>query len=1484
MLVQDAECQKREYNYSFHSITESDGLSEGTNAWIYKDRLGFVWIGSMDGLNRFDGNKVKTYRSDPDDVYSLAGNIITSTFYEDENSNLWFTTYGAINVYIRKEDRFRSFRINDTLGIAIIEDYLAFNLDNEGYLWIRAGAKEKGQLYVFNTSTYQSKYVRPLRGQRILTLNEEGTLGKGNTASYWLSGRRGIIISGEGRYSDYNGAYFDGQDELPDLVVYSLVADEFPKIWMGSNKGLISFDLQTKRYRIFDHFRGQQLNRIRSVVAHDNLLFCSSEEWGILIFDKEKLIFESNIFPDPNRKNALRRKDISKLFIDKDQGLWVSYFENGASEGLDYSDIQRYRFPTYNFGDSEVTSVAHLEGDEMGMLVGVGGDLMRVDDKNTILDLWSFENEILHIVSDSGIWIVTTGPGKNENQLYFKGLDDEIFHLISEFNGGIEKLMPIGKGRMMLATTRGVYEILNKQITPSPDFQDLEGEWIFNLFEAESGNLYVTSNYDKLYIYKSNSDHTLLKTISGIGNCTSFHNVSDSTIWLSTSLGIGRVTENKSGNLSYDWLDLGMDRQQFFGSIRSGSDMWFKTEKGLYRYNLTDSGVVSYSNVDGVVSVLGRVFPYFQDDQSRIWMSGLEGINIFYPDSLELLQPPGTPQIIEISINDAPFESTLAHGSIDSLNLRYFENTVSFLFASCQYGDPQNIGFQYRLLGYDEKWVDGKSTGFARYFGLPAGSYEFQARTGNSDGLWSTRPASVKVVVAPPFWATIWAYILYGLAFAGLVFYFWRAERKKQEEKLAREKEKLDRERQLNRELVRIDKLKDQFLANTSHELKTPLNGIIGLAESLLDGATGQLSEATRSNLSMISSSGKRLSKLVNDILDFSKMKSDDLKLDLKPVDLFSAVDVVLTLVAPLRTNDRVELINSIPRDLTAVSADEDRLQQILYNLIGNAIKFTREGQVEVLANAKDEMVEVIIKDTGIGIEKENWENIFKSFEQVDGQDSRQFGGAGLGLSVTKNLVELHGGEIWLDSEIGKGATFYFTLMASNEALTKTSSDHHEEHVFEKMVPLMQDNTAEIVATPSMTSTSDFRILVVDDEAVNRQVLRNHLSLAGYEVISVSNGFDALTILDRESFDLILLDIMMPGLSGFEVSKKIREKTTAIELPIIMLTAKNRVADLLEGFGSGANDYLAKPFSKDELMARIGIHLSLRSIYRATGKFVPVAFLNAIGHDRITEVKLGDHSLVDVTVMFADIRDFTRLSESMSPTENFDFVNNFVKRIGPIIQKHGGFVNQYLGDGIMAIFPDSSRDAISASTDMMRELETINIERAKIGKEEIRIGIGMHTGPLIMGIIGDENRSDPATISDTVNTASRLEGLTKYYKAKVIVSEDCLSSYPDYDKKHYRFLGKVKLKGKESIVSIYESIFGGNAALAARKIETYEKYERALNHYQAGNLHEALRYFQDVINVIPSDEVAIFFRDKINDIIKGGLPPDWEAIEIMMDK
>ncbi|OZB94369.1 ATP-binding protein [Paenibacillus sp. XY044] len=401
---------------------------------------------------------------------------------------------------------------------------------------------------------------------------------------------------------------------------------------------------------------------------------------------------------------------------------------------------------------------------------------------------------------------------------------------------------------------------------------------------------------------------------------------------------------------------------------------------------------------------------------------------------------------------------------------------------------------------------------------------------------------------------------------------------------------------QLSRRLLTLDGLKDEFMANTSHELRTPVHGMVNIAQSLLEGASGELNREQRGNLKLIMTTGKRLTLLINDILDFAKLKNGEIVMRRQPVELASVTGSVLEIIRNLAGSKRIVLEESLPEDLPFLLTDEDRLQQILFNLLGNAVKNTSSGSIRIAADKRGDAVHISVTDTGIGIAAERLEAIFTPFDQLDMPEGHESSGTGLGLSITKRLVELGGGRIWVESQLGRGSTFHFTVPAAGPR-PKTADSAAAGISSERI----REETAAALADPKMLESGAERatVLMVDDDPVNLQVLRNLLALEGYRLMTASNGQEALEkIQSGQSIDLVIADWMMPGMSGLDLCRNVRRQFSLSALPILLLTARSLPEDVRIGLSAGANDFLRKPVDAEELRARVRTLLELRRSVR----------------------------------------------------------------------------------------------------------------------------------------------------------------------------------------------------------------------------------------------------------------------------------------------
>jgi len=637
-----------------------------------------------------------------------------------------------------------------------------------------------------------------------------------------------------------------------------------------------------------------------------------------------------------------------------------------------------------------------------------------------------------------------------------------------------------------------------------------------------------------------------------------------------------------------------------------------------------------------------------------------------------------------------------------------------------------------------------------------------------------------------------------------------------------------------NQELQHLDQLKDEFLANTSHELRTPLNGMIGIAESMIDGATGALSQLQKNNLSMIVGSGYRLANLVNDILDFSKLRHHNIELQICSVGMREVTEVILTFSQMMLQGKDLQLINTIPSDFPPVAADENRVQQILHNLVGNAIKFTDCGVVKVSAELIDvnnnQQMAITVSDTGIGIPEDKHEAIFESFEQGDGSTERQYGGTGLGLPITKKLVELHGGNIWVQSTPTIGSQFTFTLNISDKPAHTTRA---ESSLKRQMSLSNTDDLAKSILDETNSKSEinqpqkccpapiipllsnqeeEFKIMIVDDEPVNLMVLSNQLSLHNYQVVQANNGQETLALLDGGFIpDLILLDVMMPGMTGYEVTQKVRKIWPLHQLPIMMLTAKNRVSDLVIGLEVGANDYLSKPFHKEELLARIKTHINIKKL-RTEKAHIRQAFGRYVTDEVVSNLletpeglKLGGERK-KITILTSDLRGFTSTAERLAPEEVVTVLNFYLSSMADVIISFQGTIDEFMGDGILVLFgapnprKDDAKRAIACAIAMQQAMNFVNKQIEAWGYCPLEMGIGINTGEVVVGNIGSEKRTKYGVVGNQVNLTYRIESYST--GGEILISETTLQ---EVGESLLRIDGQklVQPKGVKQPVNIY---------------------------------------------------------------------------------
>ncbi len=1444
----------------FSHYTEEQGLPHNTVLSLMEDRKGNLWFGMETGVVQFDGKTFTWFNAEN----GLSGNQVKHML-QDRAGNIWLATLdGGVSKYDGKT--FTHYTTREGLSGNSV---FAIAEDRQGNLWF---ATRGGGACRFDGNTFT--HYTQLAG---LPSNNLEYVMEDRDGNIWF----GTNGSGACRFDGQIFSHFTSREGLMAEVVFCITQDREGALWFGTfDDGIIRYD--GERFKQFKDTEGLNHLTVEAILEdHSGNLWIATDGGGLVLY-------QGHTFTHMTEAEGLSNNSIFGMYEDAQKQLWFG----SAGGGLSRYDGRTFLHYTESEGLCNNFVYAITQDSRGNIWCGTnGGGVCKFDGKQFVhyTDQTGLPNNtVLFILEDrnGSLWFGTRGGGAARFDPDPSG-HGGIFTHFGEAQGLthpiVFSILEDQKGRLWFGTGGGVTLLNGKQVTRFTKAEGISHEMIVSMLEDSRGNLWFGAMGGGLMKYDGEHFSYFMEK------------------------------EGLSSNFVFSILE---DRREnlWFGS-RFGLSKGRLDQLSASQPDLSSPLFANYSYEDGFLGIGCWRNSILEAQNGAIYIGANDRLTVFHPreENTDIIRP--NLQLSAISLfnevipwteiqNQPDTVITLGNGMrlenvrFDSLspwhlipkglNLKHKHNYLSFRFIGITLQQPEKVQYQYTLEGLDQNWSALTYNNEAHYGNLPPGTYVFRVKARNSAGQWSDElqyPFHIRL----PWWKTWWMYTLYAFSFLGFLYWLRRTELQKQEQRLQYERQKREQEERINEQLRRVDALKDQFLANTSHELRTPLQGIIGLSESLYEEESNQ---EKRENLSMIISSGRRLNVLINDILDFSKLKNHEIELARRPVSLHVLADVVLRNLSLIAQRKGLQLINEVSPDLPAALGDENRMQQILYNLAGNAIKFTETGHVRISASLTEQrpsMLRLEVEDTGIGIPEAYQDSIFQEFEQGDGSTERQFAGTGLGLTISKQLIELHGGAIGFSSQVGHGTTFYCTFPVSDQDADSRSVSPEASAQLSKVLaaptaePALKQPPA--LAELNLEEREKVHILVVDDEPVNQQVLKNYLARGAYRLTQAMNGEEALKALDSgETFDLVLLDVMMPRLSGYEVCQHIRERFLPSELPVIMITAKNQVVDLVQGLNAGANDYLSKPFSKEEFLARLEVHLNLHQINSATRRFVPSEFIRALGQESITGVRLGDHVQQEVTVLFADIRDYTGLAEQMTPEENFLFVYAFNQRMGPIVQRFGGFINQYLGDGFMAIFPGNPEDALQSAIEMQHELARYNAKRALKGRQTIALGIGMHTGPLIMGIIGDQHRFDAATISDTVNTASRMEGLTKFYHAPIMLSEYCLKAMQEKDNFNVRYLGKAQVKGKKAATDIYECYDGDAPNVQAIKRATQALFEEGLSHYFNRQPEQAVRIFREVLRQNPDDQASHLFLHKAEILLSQGIPDQWTGVETMLGK
>ncbi len=1258
----------------FDHLSDEHGLSQNSAMCFLHDSRGLMWIGAESGLNRYDGYQIKVYKSKANDANSLSNDQIRA-LYEDRDGIIWIgTNGGGLNRFDRVTETFKTYIHDPKQPGSLSHNYIR-TICREAFGGIWLGTYGGGLNY-FSPQTGLFKVFKHDPADAGSLCNDYiRDMAPDSSGRIWLATKNGLSCFDPktGAFKNYvrdpNNPNSLQSDELSKVYV-----DQHDQIWIATrNSGISVLTPQTDTFKLVQ----PQAVALRSATGffQDAAGFVWMSTWqnGLVRYDPaaERL---TNYVHAPQNIHSLGSDYIYTVYADHAGFIWL-----GTANGADRFQPKGRRFRHYHSEPGNVNSLSHndvtciLEDSAEQLWIGTfGGGLAQFNHENDTFTYFVKDpanpfsissNDIKTICKDSrgALWIGAWGSPGGLNLLdrqtgkftqYLPNAADSL----SLSGNLVSCIYEDRQGTLWIGTWEGLnrYDpvrncFIRYKNTSVDGASDVALNRIETIYEDSSG-LWIGSYaglaaFDRKNGKFTNYQHSLTDSTS-LSHNTVYCLREDrmGRLWVGTGGGLNRLDRRTMTFTAYDETH-GLPNNSISAILEDDAgNLWLSTLHGLAKLDLATESFKIYDVRDGLQGNEFERNSACRTTKGEMFFGGLKGFTTFFPDQIQ--DNPYVPPVIITDFqifnrpvavkSDGSTPLSRAITETDRIVLSYRQSVFSFGFAAMNFEIPEKNRYAYKMEGFDADWTQtDASRRFATYTNLDPGDYTFRVKGCNNDGVWNETGASLKIIITPPWWKTWWAYSSYALLLIGAIIGFVRFQQKKVERKqqeIERKQKELEREQAIAEQLRRVDKLKDEFLANTSHELRTPLNGIIGLAESLLDGVAGILPDKAHFDLKMISASGRRLSNLVNDILDFSKMIDNRIELSLKPVNLHAIVEFVLALSQPSLGKKNLTLINAVNPDLPTIMADENRLQQIIQNLVGNAIKFTESGTVAVSIQEMTFLGEmsflpITVSDTGIGIAADKLEEIFKSFVQADGSVAREYGGTGLGLAITKNLVELHGGTISVKSKLGEGSQF--TVMLPSVVSDQSSAFSNQSSAFSNQSsdfsnqssdfsnqssavsgplsaigiqqPTVEPKFDRLEAKPEnrgletknrLLTAESLTILVVDDEPVNQHVLGNFLTLKNYKIVQAMNGLEALKLVEEGlKPDLILLDVMMPKMSGYEVCRKVREKYPHHDVPVILLTAKNQEGDIQEGFDAGANDYVTKPFHRSELLSRIQTHI-----------------------------------------------------------------------------------------------------------------------------------------------------------------------------------------------------------------------------------------------------------------------------------------------------
>lgn len=1230
----------QEQKINFTSLQIRDGLSSNTVNAIQKDHYGLMWFATEDGLNKFDGSNFTVYRYKSDDSTGIQSNDIRS-LHEDKSGNLWIgTSGGSLSLFDRKKNAFITFPANkaDALSSNIIRSICS---DYKGKIWVATfnGLDEldpKTRKIKNHLRQYSSKGSFPA-----LTFN---CLIEDSKRRIWVGSNNGIYLyqraTNTFRLFQHNASDPAG---LCDNAVSSIVEDKTGNIWFGTRNGLSMLLPEGKGFKTLRNNKGDlntlMNNGIRSLaVDQKNQLWIGTED-GLNVLDIKSGRM-SRYRPDSRDIYSLTGKSISCIYVDNAGIYWLGPYHGGVCKydtNLNLFHLKQSNILDRNgLNGSVVTSFAAYKGD---IFVGTDGGGLNLFNRKTELvqrfDAGLADGSALNNISIMAMELTRQQKlymGTYSNGLVVMDLATQNLKQYKQGTGAnalnsndIFCIKEDHTGKIWVGTNGGGVNVLNAdnkaliKYCKNPkaiNEVDYPGNNFIRFIEEDNaGNIWIGSYGSGIAVFnQTGKTFTILnKAENKLPNDLTLSILKDHAgdLWVGTfSGGLSLYNQATKKFITFGEKE-GLNNATVY-AIKEDKQgqIWVSTNKGISSFDRKSHTFTNYTIYNGVQNNNFVVGAGLSTPDGEIYFGGADGFNYFNPQYFKKNKNLPSVLFTDLRISntsilpaeDGPIEEDISVAKDIYLD---YKQSFTLSYVSVNYTAPEQNRYSYRLEGFDNEWINAGSSKSVSYTNLDPGEYVFHVKASNNDGLWNAAETSIRIHVRPPFWRSIYAYIFYVVLIAGSLLYIrHRGIRKlKREFAVVQEKMKADQrsmqEKQEAERLRELDKLKIKFLTNLSHEFRTPLSLIMGPVDKLI---AEEKDSQVVAPLSMIKRNTKRLLNLVNQILDFRKIEDHELRLDRSETDIVAFIKEVLESFNDLSERKQIQLIFKSQLRYFNAAFDHDKIERVLFNLLSNAFKFTSQGgtisveleKKEFSAGNGQSALVIKVTDTGIGINTADQEKIFERFFQADGIAPILNQGSGIGLSIAKEFVKLHGGDITVQSEPGVGSTFCIELPFAeaefSEELTIDFSDSGKTEV------IAEENEE----TAKQTSGGEIpSILLVEDNEDFRFYLKDGLK-SSFKVHEACNGQEGWQKALANHPQIIVSDINMPYMNGIELCKKLKSDKRTNHIPVILLTALTGEEEQIKGLETGANDYLTKPFNFEILHAKIRNLLALNQRLRDT--------------------------------------------------------------------------------------------------------------------------------------------------------------------------------------------------------------------------------------------------------------------------------------------